>query len=120
MRSSGGGGNVNDGDSAVAHVADGVVGGGKAVVSTFLELHTTLTYSRGTSSISGVGGSSQGRQEYQQRRRRAQLCEGARCLDAIEWRRRNMNGRGSKTPSKAAVARLLYHHAAQRLDAVAW
>ena len=61
MRSSGGGGNVNGGDSAVAHVADGVVGGGKAVVSTLflLELHTTLTYSRGTSSISGVGGSSQ-------------------------------------------------------------
>ena len=41
-------------DSAVAHVADGVVGGGKAVVSTFLELHTTLRRWQQSASVAAV------------------------------------------------------------------
>ena len=62
MRSSGGGGNVNGGDSAVAHVADGVVDGGKG------RREYLFGAAHHLASVAAVsaGGSSQGRQEYQQ------------------------------------------------------
>ena len=57
LRSSGGGGTVKGDDSAVAHVADGVVGGGKAVVSTLLEprRHTFSRCSKSATAAAGGG-----------------------------------------------------------------